>query len=132
MGSIYQFVSELFQKDRPQLIRQDIGRTGNPADSGKDYFRVRLAEMYLSDERSWMRTVFPAFAGIARCQFGSSQQELAHVIDPAKMIQPNWGTGLILRDVVMCPTLPFRGNTVEVTAVLKSMVVANHLTAFIS
>jgi hypothetical protein len=131
MSSVFQFLHDLFQRDNIHLIRQPIGLSGKPANSQRDYFRIRLVEMFLTDRRNWFQTVFPALGSVTRCQFVNDKIELPNVVDPSKLVKPDSSTGLILSDVVICPTMPFRGGTVELTAVLKSMTVVNHLESFI-
>jgi hypothetical protein len=130
--SLWTFLSGLFRRDATHLVSRKIGMTGDPAVAGRHYFRIKLSEMFLRRSRDWFKDQYPAVSSLVRCQFGNSPQlELPNIVDSTKVFKPAAGNAIVVKDVLLTPTLPFRGGTVELTAGLRAIMSRNHLTEFI-
>jgi hypothetical protein len=97
------------------------------------YFRLKVAEMFLSKQVAWFQNLYPAVHSLVRCTFDNKDVEIPHVADLTRLgIQPSGGQGdLVARNFVICPTLPFNGGTVSLTAGLIALTGENYLARFL-
>lgn len=95
----------------------------------RDYFRVWLNEMFLSDRVDWFQTWYPAVNSSVQLKFGDrpSPITLSHI---AHAPQKALGEGVLLNFPVT-DLLPYRGGIVEIEAALLGMKGSNSLDAAI-
>jgi hypothetical protein len=129
---LWEHLTGIFRRDAGHLAAHKIGPDGPSAVAGRHYFRVRLAEMFLSRGRDWFQDRYPAVSSLVRCQFGTAARfELPNIVNSTEVFKPAGSSALLLRNLVLAPTLPFRGGTVELTAGLQAMVARNYLSEFV-
>jgi hypothetical protein len=130
--ALWEQLTGLFRRDANHLAAHKLGMDGPPAVAGRHYFRVRLAEMFLRRSRDWFQDRYPAVSSLVRCQFGTAPRfELPNIVDSTEVFKPAGPTAMVIRNLVLAPTLPFRGGTVELTTGLQAMVARNYLSEFV-
>ncbi|WP_371366939.1 hypothetical protein SRRS_10950 [Sporomusa rhizae] len=101
---------------------------------GQHYFRLRLAEMFLKDDRKLFRKVVPVVSSLVSLQFGSiAAQALPNVAGPLalNLSESSLGKGVQL-NYSLTNLVPYRGGTVSVSAALMSYVSKDYFPAFLS
>jgi hypothetical protein len=138
---LWDLIVQWWDKDREHLVlapidpaATDPAYTPVVAQAEVHYFRVILAEMFLSKQVAWFQSLYPAVHSLTRCNFGSGAPiELPYVADSTKLgIPPKGGQGdIIARDFVLVPTIPFSGGTVTLTTGLVALTGESYLNRFL-
>ncbi len=95
----------------------------HPIEAGQDYFRIWLNEMWLGDDRHWLRDVYPVVHSMVTLNYGAQTVELPYVAGPLNMkgvSLPNLGKTISLNHK-LTTLLPFNGGTVEFEAGLLAI-----------
>ena len=80
------------------------------------YVRISLVEMVLSDSRRWFQDVQPTVQALTRCKFGDRDVELPSLAAADRgHYAPNRS---VLSNVRLLDLVPFRGNSIELSAAL--------------
>ncbi len=90
---------------------------------GEDYFRLVLAEMYLKDDKHWLRDVYPVVHSLVTLTYADQQVELPYVAGPGNMqnmTSSNLSTFLSLNHP-LTGLLPYRGGKVNLQAGLLAV-----------
>ncbi|WP_196592945.1 hypothetical protein [Pectinatus sottacetonis] len=101
---------------------------------GQQYFRLRLAEMFLKDDRKLFRTYVPVVSSVVELQFGSNAaQQLPNVAGPLSLSlsENSLGKGVEL-NYPLTNLVPYRGGTVSISAALLSYCRKDYLQSFLN
>lgn len=101
---------------------------------GQHYFRLRLAEMFLKDDRKLFRKYVPVVSSVVSMQFGSTAaQQLPNVAGPLalNLNENSLGQGVEL-NYALTNLVPYRGGTVSVSAALLAYVSKDYFQPFIT
>lgn len=101
---------------------------------GQHYFRLRLAEMFLKDDRKLFRKVVPVVSSLVSLQFGSNAaQQLPNIAGPLalNLNENSLGKGVQL-NYSLTNLVPYRGGTVSVSAALLAYVSKDYLQSFLA
>lgn len=101
---------------------------------GQHYFRLRLAEMFLKDDRNLFRSYVPVVSSNVELQFGSNAaQQLPCVAGPLSlsMNEGSLGKGVEL-NYPLTNLVPYRGGSVSISAALLAYVNKDYLPPFLS
>jgi hypothetical protein len=101
--------------------------------AGQHYIRLRLAEMYLKDDRKLFRSYVPVVSSVVSLQFGSnSAQQLADVAGPLSL---NLSEDVLGRGVEtnyhLTNLVPYKGGTVSVSAALLAYESKDYFSSFL-
>jgi hypothetical protein len=139
-NQILQFFSDLFNKNRPQMIYQalpleNVDRQDGYVKlvEGKHYVQLYLAEMYLKTQTQFMVNWFPLVQSLARFQFGADAIDVPNVADSSRIGAQKYGAGdVIARNYEMTPLIPFNSGSIQLSAALIGAQGDNLLKDFIS
>ncbi|MEN6413573.1 MAG: hypothetical protein ABFC84_12590 [Veillonellales bacterium] len=101
---------------------------------GQHYFRLRLAEMFLKDDRKLFRSYVPVVSSVAALQFGSNDaQQLPGLAGPLalNLNESSLGHGVEL-NYALTNLVPYRGGNVSISAALLAYVNKDYLQSFLS
>jgi len=100
-----------------------------PIKPHRDYFRIWLNEMFLSDKREWFQDWYPAVNSSVQLKFGdrTTPITLSHIARAPE----NALADSVLLDYPITDLLPYRGGVVEIEAALLGMKGGNSLGAAI-
>jgi hypothetical protein len=101
---------------------------------GQHYFRLRLAEMFLKDDRKLFRKYVPVVSSVVSLQFGSNAaQQLPSVAGPLalNLNESSLGKGVQL-NYSLTNLVPYRGGNVSISAALLAYVNKDYFPAFLS
>src|SRR5262249_6985899 len=94
----------------------------------KTYFRLRLAELYLTKEVAWGVELYGAVHSLVKLQFGTKKLEIPNVADTSQIGGKVYqGGDIIARDFFLTPAIPFNGGDAEISAGLIALDGPNHL-----
>lgn len=101
--------------------------------SGKHYFRLTLAEMFLQKTVDYGQKRYPAVHSLVQLAFGDAVVELPNIADTSRIGGKDHGSlnAIIARNYVLTPTLPFKGGTITLEAGLIEVMGENYLNSFI-
>jgi hypothetical protein len=107
--------------------------TSRPIVAGRDYFRLRLAEMFLAKQVQGARSWYPAVHSVVRCSFGDQLVEIPNIADATRVgaLQQSAQGDVVARNFVLVPTMPFAGGTVELSAGLIALQGQNYVESFV-
>ncbi|HWR09356.1 hypothetical protein [Sporomusa sp.] len=101
---------------------------------GQHYFRLRLAEMFLKDDRKLFRKYVPVVSSVVSLQFGSNAaQQLPSVAGPLalNLNESSLGQGVEL-NYSLTNLVPYRGGNVSISAALLAYVNKDYFPPFLS
>ncbi|EGO61945.1 hypothetical protein [Acetonema longum] len=101
---------------------------------GQHYFRLRLAEMFLKDDRKLFRKAVPVVSSVVSLQFGASAaQQLPNVAGPLalNLNENSLGKGVQL-NYSLTNLVPYRGGNVSISAALLAYVSKDYFSAFLN
>ncbi len=101
---------------------------------GQHYFRLRLAEMFLKDDRKLFRSYVPVVSSVVSLQFGSNAaQQLPSVAGPLalNLNESSLGHGVEL-NYSLTNLVPYRGGNVSISAALLAYVNKDYFQSFLS
>ncbi len=101
---------------------------------GQHYFRLRLAEMFLKDDRKLFRKVVPVVSSVVSLQFGTNAaQQLPSVAGPLalNLNESSLGHGVEL-NYSLTNLVPYRGGKVSISAALLAYVSKDYFQSFLS
>jgi hypothetical protein len=104
--------------------RTDVAYDDAPLRPMASYFRLWLAEMYLSRSRSWFVDLYPAVHSAVQLKFGS--YDAVKFSNVARPPQEALGRGVLLNYPVT-ELMPFNGGVVEIESALLALKGANYL-----
>ena len=87
-----------------------------PIKADETYLRISLVEMVLGDSRKWFKDFQPTVQALTRCRFADQTVELPSLAAAdAGHYAPNRS---VLSNVRLLDLVPFRGNSIELSAAL--------------
>ncbi len=97
--------------------------TDDPLESGKHYFRLWLAEMFLEKQVDWFRTWFPMAHTLVSFQFGDQTLQIPCVAGASQLegVTDANLDKLIPLNYRLTSLMPFNGGVVEIVAALVAM-----------
>lgn len=133
---LFDWFANLFVQEAKHYVYAPVASDAEKIvfEEGQHYFRLRLAEMFLKDDRKLFRKMVPVVSSLVSLQFGSNPaQQLPNVAGPMalKMNETSLGRGLQL-NYALTNLIPYRGGTVSVSAALLSYVSKDYFPAFLS
>jgi hypothetical protein len=87
----------------------------------RDYFRLWLADMFLSKSRKWFTTEYPAVHSSVSLKFGPAPVKISHVTGA-----PEGASRGVKVDYALTDLLPFNGGTVEIQCGLIALKGVNY------
>lgn len=134
--SLIDWFSNLFAKESKHYVfapvASDVERI--ELQEGQHYLRLRLAEMFLKDDRKLFRSYVPVVSSVVGLQFGSNAaQQLPNVAGPLSLnLNANsLGKGVEL-NYALTNLVPYRGGTVSISAALLAYVNKDYFQPFIT
>lgn len=129
MGLIDRFTGWT-QKDGKHYIAHAIPKAQTdwdyseaPVVAYEGYVRVRLATMFLSEERAWFKEWHPAVHATVKLGFAGRDVELSRVASPPKnMLGPG-----VFKNYALSELMPYSGGDVEIYAGLLALKGADYL-----
>ena len=99
----------------------------------KDYFTVRVNEMYLSYSSKWFSTFDPVVFVVSEFIYGGQRRVVPFVVGPAmlKGKMENLPEGMIFSNTTVAGTHPYKGDSLALTIVLSQVKQTDHLQKFI-
>lgn len=90
-----------------------------PLKADETYLRIWLVEMVLEQNRRWFQDLQPTVQAATRCRFGDQEIELPSLAaaDKGRYV----ANGSVLSNYRLLDLVPFRGNTIEVSAALLAV-----------
>lgn len=133
---LFDWFSNLFMQEAKHYVYAPVASDAEKIvfEEGQHYFRLRLAEMFLKDDRKLFRKMVPVVSSLVSLEFGSNPaQQLPNVAGPMtlKMNETSLGRGVQL-NYALTNLVPYRGGTVSVSAALLSYVSKDYFPAFLS
>ncbi|QDR83428.1 hypothetical protein [Sporomusa termitida] len=101
---------------------------------GQHYFRLRLAEMFLKNDRKLFRKYVPVVSSVVSVQFGANAaQELPSVAGPLalNLNESSLGKGVQL-NYSLTNLVPYRGGNVSISAALLAYVNKDYFPSFLT
>ncbi|WP_188398798.1 hypothetical protein [Sporomusa sp. GT1] len=101
---------------------------------GQHYFRLRLAEMFLKNDRKLFRKYVPVVSSVVSLQFGSdAARELPSVAGPLalNLNENSLGKGVQL-NYSLTNLVPYRGGNVSISAALLAYMNKDYFPAFLT
>lgn len=134
--SLIDWFSRLFVKEAKHYVftpvTADVERI--VFQEGQHYFRLRLAEMFLKDDRKLFRKVVPVVSSVVGLQFGANAaQQLPSVAGPLalNLDESSLGHGVEL-NYSLTNLVPYRGGRVSISAALLAYVNKDYFQSFLS
>jgi hypothetical protein len=118
-----------FEPDRVRGGESDV----EPVRANVDYFRVWLAEMYLSKSKAWFQDWYPAVHSSVRFQFGTETVEIPNIAGELRLkdVKAANLARVVSLNYPMTTLMPFNGGTVELSAGLLAVQGQNQVGRFI-
>lgn len=121
--NVWQFVRGLFVSQATQYTAYEIPLDrvtpqppSNEATADTHYFRLRVSQMWLRNDRQFLTTFEAAVHSVVACAFGDQEVEIANVADTARLGLKGANGGFIGRNFILLPLVPFRGGAVRIAA----------------
>jgi hypothetical protein len=133
--TLWNFIADLFtQKAEPHIevsIGPDRCQPGfetTAVRAGEHYIRIHLAQMFLTDQKQFLRNYRPAVHAVVRLIFGNQQIEIPHIADTSRIagLEVKGGT-VVAKNHALTPLLPFNGGDLALEAGLIGIVTNNPL-----
>jgi hypothetical protein len=104
-----------------------------PLVAERDYFRLWLAEMCLTQDRQWFQTWYPTVHSVVRLTYGTTKVDLPHIAGPLELpsLQESNLDQVVSLNHPITALMPYRGGVVEIDAGLLAMQGANQLQSII-
>jgi len=136
--SLWDTLKGLADKDRehllcipidPSHVDREIAPTA--IEANRHYIRLRLTEMFLRKEVAWFKTWYPAVHSVVRFNFGNQTVEIPNIADASRAGMETNASGIIARNFMLTPAMPFNGGTVALNAGLVALEGENILDNFL-
>jgi hypothetical protein len=111
---------------KAQMARQFEGH--------KDYFLVRVNQLFLQHDREWFTQVDPMVIVVSEFQYKGKQQTVPYVVGPSLIQQkfPNGAPkGMVITNEKVAGLYPFRGGELKLSVVLCQTPVGKPAQAFL-
>lgn len=134
--SLIDWFTNLFVKESEHYVFAPVASDVEKIEfkEGQHYFRLRLAEMFLKDDRKLFRTYVPVVSSVVELQFGSNAaQQLPSVAGPLSLNlnESSLGKGVEI-NYALTNLVPYRGGTVSISAALLAYVNKDYFQPFLS
>lgn len=102
---------------------ENAGFPDEPLQSGKHYFRLWLAEMFLDKQVDWFRTWYPMAHSLVSFQFGDQSVQIPHVAGASQLqnVSEENLDKMVSLNFPLTTLMPFNGGVVEIVAALLAM-----------
>jgi hypothetical protein len=133
---LFDWFANLFTQEAKHYVYAPVASDATKIvfQEGQQYFRLRLAEMFLKDDRKLFRRMVPVVSSLVGIQFGSdASRQLPNVAGPTalQLSEASLGRGVQL-NYALTNLVPYRGGTVSISAALLSCVSKDYLSDFLS
>ncbi|CQR74479.1 hypothetical protein SOV_25920 [Sporomusa ovata DSM 2662] len=134
--SILDWFKNLFAKEAKHYVFTPISSDIETIEfkEGQHYFRLRLAEMFLKNDRKLFRSYVPVVSSSVQLQFGSNAaQELPYIAGPLTLAldEASLGKGVQL-NYSLTNLVPYHGGNVAISAALLAYVTKDYFQEFLS
>ncbi|TWH49162.1 hypothetical protein [Sporomusa sp. KB1] len=134
--SIIDWFKNLIKREAKHYVFTPIAADIEPIafKEGQHYFRLRLAEMFLKDDRKLFRNYVPVVSSSVQLQFGSNAaQELPYIAGPLTLDldQASLGKGVQL-NYSLTNLVPYHGGNVAISAALLAYVAKDYFQEFLN
>ena len=134
--SLIDWFNHLFVKESKHYVFAPVASDVETVElkEGQHYLRLRLAEMFLKDDRKLFRSYVPVVSSVVELQFGSNAaQQLPSVAGPLSLNlnADSLGKGVEL-NYALTNLVPYRGGTVSISAALLAYVNKDYFQPFIT
>lgn len=126
-SGFWDFVRGLFVRERTEYSAVDIpldrihpALPDTKAKADTHYFRLRVGQMWLRNERELFTRFEPAVHSVVACSFADRQMEITNIADTARLGLTYSGE-FIGRNFILLPLMPFRGGAVRIAAGLYAV-----------
>jgi hypothetical protein len=89
-----------------------------PFEAGKDYFQVRINQLFLKEERKWFTQIDPMVSVVSEFQYNKKQSAVPYVVGPTKESCQQFPHGMIFSNAKVAGLHPYRGDAVTLAVVL--------------
>lgn len=103
-----------------------------PFDPGKDYFQVRINQLFLKEERKWFTQIDPMVTVVSEFQYNGKRIAVPYVVGPTKQSCQQFPHGMIFSNEKVAGLHPYRGDAVTLSVVLCQMPVGSPAKALLS
>lgn len=134
--SLIDWFASLFVKEAKHYVYAPVASDVEKLvfQEGQHYFRLRLAKMFLKDDRKLFRRLVPVVSSVVSLRFGdNAAQQLPNVAGPLalNLNESALGKGVQL-NYSLTNLVPYRGGTVSVDAALLAYVSKDYFQSFLS
>ncbi|WP_371378577.1 hypothetical protein [Sporomusa aerivorans] len=134
--SLIDWFANLFVKEAKHYVFSPVASDVEKLvfQEGQHYFRLRLAEMFLKDDRKLFRKLVPVVSSVVSLSFGdNAAQQLPNVAGPLalNLNESALGKGVQL-NYSLTNLVPYRGGTISIDAALLAYVSKDYFASFLS
>lgn len=104
----------------PDHIHNENEEVGAPFIADKDYFQVRVNDMYLPYDRLWFKKYDPMVVVVTEFNYGRDKQGVPYVVGPSLMEKYGYKApaGMVFSDTRVAGLHPFRGGELSLSIIL--------------
>lgn len=116
------FQIPLSNVDKPEKVGVSI-------ENDKNYFLIRMNEMFLTYKRRWVKDFEPMVFCSVDFNYGGEKVSQPFLLSPNSLQSPfkKFPEGMLFKDIKMAGLHPFKGGTFGITLVLGKMEMNNYL-----
>jgi hypothetical protein len=111
--------------DRPEKL-------GPALERNKNYFQVRVNEMFLANQRKWFQTIDPMVFVSSEFTYDNSEVTIPFVLGPSMIKGQQTPAGMVFSDTRVAGIHPYRGGRLALTVILYSIVHTNLARQFLN
>ena len=111
--------------DKPEAL-------GPALEKDKNYFQVRVNEMFLTNQRQWFQTIDPMVFVSSEFTYDSAQVTIPFIVGPSMVKGQQTPAGMVFSDTRVAGIHPYRGGRLALTVILYSIVRANYARQFLN
>jgi len=140
-SEIWSFITDKIvtsQREQPSAVTiplDNIDRKEQmvqPFEAGKDYFQVRINQLFLMEERKWFTQIDPMVSVISEFQYNKKHSIVPSIVGPSKQSCQQLPHGMIFSNEKVAGLHPYRGDAVKLSVVLCQVPVGSPAKALLS
>lgn len=141
LSSIWSFVTNSIVtsgREQPSTVTIPLDNTDRkeqmhqPFEPGKDYFQVRINQLFLKEERKWFTQIDPMVTVVSEFQYKRKQSIVPYVVGPTEQSCQKFPHGMIFSNAKVAGLHPYRGDAVTLSVVLCQVPVGSPAKALLS
>ncbi|HMQ30576.1 MAG TPA: hypothetical protein PKD53_07590 [Chloroflexaceae bacterium] len=104
-----------------------------PIKANQHYYRVVLAQMYITKSVDFGQRRFPAVHSLVQATFGSTTIEIPNIADTSRLgaKEAQGAKAIVAQNFHLTPAMPFKGGTLKLNAGLIEVMGDNYINSFI-